>query len=79
MTNEQVVKGQDVRVVRGRKIPLGVTGRLFWVGGPYFYTAWQNRHGGDGSYRVGITTAAGETFFVDVKNVEPVDLGQERR
>jgi len=73
MRQDDVKKGQEVLVVRGKKTPLGTKGRVFWVGGPYFYSSWQSRHGGDGSYRVGIMTADGTTHFTDVKNVEPVN------
>ena len=55
------LKGQVVRVVKGRKVALGTEGTVFWVGeGKY-----------DG-YRVGMKTESGETHWTAVSNVAPV-------
>ena len=50
--------GQRVRVVKGRKVPVGTVGTVFWLG--------------DGTYgpRVGIKTEAGERYFLSAGNVE---------
>lgn len=53
-----VRKGCDVVVVRGRKVPRGTEGRVFWVGdSPY-------------GVRVGINTPSGETVWTAAGNVE---------
>jgi len=52
-------RGMRVRVVRGRKIPVGVEGECFWVGNSGF------------GVRVGLKIQ-GETFWTDAKNVEAV-------
>jgi len=54
-----IAKGVTVRVVRGKKVPIGTTGVVIWFG--------------DGKYgpRVGIKPAAGgEAVWTDAKNVE---------
>lgn len=55
-----VRKYKDVKVVRGRKVPVGTTGRVFWIG---------NNGWGES---VGIETAAGTRHFTALKNVEVV-------
>ncbi len=55
-----VRKGSDVKVVRGRKVPVGTTGKVFWIGD----TAY--------GVRVGINTSGGETVWTAVTNVEVV-------
>ena len=52
------LKGQTVQVVAGRKVPLGTSGVCFWSG--------EGRYG----WRVGFTTADGETVWTDARNVE---------
>jgi len=51
-------RGREVKVVRGRKVPKGTTGRVFWTG---------NKGWGD---RVGIECANGERVFVNPEYVE---------
>ncbi len=53
-------KGRRVKVVRGRKIPVGTEGQCFWMGDTRYGT------------RVGLKNDAGETIWVDAKNVEAV-------
>jgi len=50
--------GKDVTVVKGRKVPVGTTGRIFWLGATKF------------GPRVGIETANGERHFTARGNVE---------
>ncbi len=51
-------KGTIIRVVRGRNVPLGTIGRVFWSGvGKY------------GRLRIGIDTREGERFFLAARNV----------
>lgn len=59
-----LVKGQEVVVVKGRKVPLGTTGIIFW-------TAVDNGFAyGDGTVtRVGFKDAQGTAYFIDAKNV----------
>lgn len=55
-----IARYKDVRVVKGRKVPIGTTGRVFWYG-PTQY-----------GYRVGIETASGERMFTAASNVEVI-------
>jgi hypothetical protein len=55
----EIIKGQTVEVVRGRKVPKGTAGEIVWVGVDSF-----------GKARVGIKTADGETVFTAQSNVE---------
>ena len=50
-------KGHTVVVFKGRKVPKGTVGEVFWVGSDSF-----------GKPRVGIKTAKGETFFTAREN-----------
>jgi hypothetical protein len=52
------LKGQTLVVVKGRKVAHGTTGICFYSGEGKF------------GWRVGFETAAGETVWTDVKNVE---------
>lgn len=53
-------KDKRVKVVKGRKVPVGTTGVVFWVGA------------GMGGKRVGFRTDAGEKHFTDASNVEVI-------
>lgn len=53
-----VAKGKDVTVVRGRKVPIGTTGRVFWLGATKYGT------------RVGLGLADGTSVFTAVGNVD---------
>lgn len=60
-----LARGKDVRVVRGRKVPIGTEGRIFWYGSTQY------------GMRVGIETATGERMFTAATNVEvilPADI-----
>lgn len=57
--------GKHVRVVKGRKVPRGTEGRVFWFG-----FKW-------GHERVGFKDAAGETFWTAATNVEVIQEGGE--
>jgi len=70
-------RGKAVKVVHGRKVPVGTTGRVFWFGRDKyarFYGTDTDRYGlPDARYhRVGIETANGERYFTSMKNVEVV-------
>lgn len=57
---KEPAKGKRVKVVRGRKVPIGTEGDCFWLG--------ESRYG----HRLGLKTSAGETVWVDAKNCEAV-------
>ena len=59
----QIVKGQKVVVVKGRKVAKGTQGEIFWLG----YETW---NGESILKRVGIVTAVGEKLFVSSEYVE---------
>lgn len=54
-------KGQTVKVVRGRKTPIGTVGQIIWTG--------EDNYGND---RIGLRTAEGETHFTAASNVEVI-------
>lgn len=54
------MKGQQVKVVKGRKVPIGTTGEVFWVG--------EGQYG----WRLGFLDAEGITHWIAVSNVEAV-------
>lgn len=54
------MKGQQVVVVKGRKVPVGTTGECFWVG--------EGKYGA----RVGFKDAEGEVFWTAYANVATV-------
>lgn len=58
---EQPRKGQRVIVARGRKVPIGTTGSISWIGDGYRR----------GTTRLGITTDAGDRVYTDAANVDP--------
>ena len=58
------IRGRDVKVVRGRKVPKGSEGRVFWAGPDRFH-----RHG----IRLGLELVTGEKVFIDGSNVEVID------
>lgn len=55
----EIVKGQTVTVVKGRKVPKGTTGTVAWIGEDNY-----------GNARVGFKTADGEMVFTAQSNVE---------
>jgi len=56
----RVSYGKEVKVVRGRKVPKGTVGRVFWVGESKF------------GRRVGLELASGAREFTAVCNVEVI-------
>lgn len=60
---------KEVRVVKGRKVPIGTTGTVFWIGMRNYskYGYWWSWE-----VRVGIKTAEGETYFTAENNIELV-------
>jgi hypothetical protein len=59
----QIVKGQKVVVVKGRKVAKGTEGEIFWLG----YETW---NGESILKRVGIVSESGEKVFVSSDYVE---------
>lgn len=55
------MKGDKVRVVRGRKVPLGTEGVVIWVGEGHWGT------------RLGVKDAGGEVHWTAATNVELVE------
>lgn len=56
--DKYVHRGDQVRIVRGRKIAKGTEGRVFWVGMTRFGKS------------IGVQKLDGEKFFVSAKNIE---------
>lgn len=63
---------RKVRVVKGRKVPIGTIGTVFWIGMRNYskYGNWWSWE-----VRVGLKTEDGETFFTSEGNIllEEVD------
>ena len=60
----RVEHGAQVRVERGRKVPLGTEGKVFWTG-PDRYRPRE--------MRIGLVTEDGERHFTAARNVERID------
>lgn len=60
IANGEVVKGQTVEVFKGRKVPKGTVGEVFWV-------AFEPDH--YGVVKVGLKTAEGVKHFTNIENV----------
>lgn len=57
----EVQKGSNVEVFKGRKVPKGTTGRVFWVGASHY------------GYRVGFNDDQGQTHWTALSNVRATD------
>ena len=66
--------GQQVKVVRGRKVPRGTVGECFWMGyKPYGYISYQaNADEVSKAIRIGIRDTAGEVYWTTLNNVEVI-------
>ena len=58
--------GRQVKVVRGRKVPIGTEGRVFY----YKQHSYGYGRSWEKEFRVGIETADGTKYFTAAKNVE---------
>lgn len=60
---------KDVKVVKGRKVPVGTVGKVFWIGMRNYskYGNWWSWE-----VRVGFKDESGETYFVSEENIELV-------
>lgn len=62
---KNLAKGTEVKVVKGRKVPIGTVGTVIWMGSGKF------------GPRVGIKDAAGATYWMQRVNVEPTGTVDE--
>ena len=60
--------GKLVKVVKGRKVPLGTIGNVFWLK-RYDNSKYNDRWGIYSTTRIGIKTNDGKTFFTSLGNV----------
>jgi hypothetical protein len=58
--NGEIVKGQTIEVFKGRKIPLGTTGVVFWVA---------TENDAYGNIRIGFNSDNGDKHFTNITNV----------
>lgn len=58
---------KTVRVVKGRKVPIGTEGTVFWIGAVNYskYCNWWSWE-----FRIGFKDADGNTFFTSERNIE---------
>jgi hypothetical protein len=63
------LKGKTVTVTRGRKVPKGTTGVVFWTGLGKAFRDWE-----DSPIRLGLKDADGNTHWVDATYVEEKEL-----
>lgn len=63
--------GKSVKVVKGRKVPKGTEGVVFWVGPGKAYSYYAAKYGTPD--RVGFRTADGASFFTAASNLEVTD------
>lgn len=61
----EIVKGQRVTIVKGRKYPIGTAGTVTWVA---------DREDAYGTIKVRVATENGEAIFVNIKNLEAATL-----
>jgi hypothetical protein len=56
----KIVKGQHIVVTKGRKVPIGTEGTVFWVA---------DQEDGYGVRKAGFTTEAGDKHFININNI----------
>jgi len=61
-------KGRKVRVYKGRKVPVGTVGTVFWIGAVAVRAGWKQLQ----QTRLGIKDDAGNTYWVNADNCESV-------
>jgi len=66
------VYGKTVRVFKGRKVPIGTVGEVFWVK-RYNYGKYPDPWGFYSTTKVGIKDSAGEVYFTAIGNVEVIE------
>jgi len=60
IANGEIVVGQTVKVYRGRKVPQGTIGIVFWVA---------DEADGYGDWKIGLKDEAGDKHFTSISNV----------
>lgn len=63
-------KGATVKVVKGRKVPIGTEGTVFWIG--------EDQYSRVGAMRLGFKDAEGTTHWTALSNVESVTPAHEQ-
>jgi hypothetical protein len=61
IANGEIVVGQTVKVYRGRKVPQGTIGIVFWVA---------EEEDAFGCYKIGLKDEAGDKHFTSITNVD---------
>ena len=61
LENGEIVVGQTVKVYRGRKVPQGTIGIVFWL---------SDEEDAFGCYKIGFTDEAGNKHFTAINNVD---------
>ena len=64
----EIVKGQKVTVIKGRKYPIGTVGTVTWVA---------DREDAYGTIKVRVATDNGEAIFVNINNLEVASLASK--
>jgi hypothetical protein len=65
MEAAKIEKGDYVTVYKGRKVPKGTIGQVFWIGDTQYGT------------RIGLTDAAGDTWWTALTNVKKMAVAPE--
>lgn len=60
---------KDVIVTKGKKVPIGTKGKVFWLGG-YNNSKYGDTWGIYTSYRCGIKDDDGNVYWTNVNNIE---------
>lgn len=66
-----VARNQEVVVVKGRKVPIGTKGKVFWIGNPFLQG--QSRFALT-SYPIGIRDITGQVHWTYDQNVKVVEI-----
>lgn len=66
------VYNRVARVVKGRKVPIGTQGTVFWVK-RYDYSKHGDPWGIYSDTKVGIRDAAGKAWFTSIENIEVIE------
>lgn len=61
--------GKTVKVIKGRKVPIGTEGIVRWYGEAKAFSYYDSKHP---TMRVGLQTAAGATYYTAASNVQVI-------
>lgn len=64
IANGRIIKGVRAQVHKGRKFPIGLTGKVFWVA---------DAPDGYGVVKAGMTTDDGDKIFINIDNLVVAD------